>query len=59
VGSAASGLRNAAKIAVEFAERARIIEALNVAVGKRARAARILKISRANLYNKLRAYRIG
>jgi two-component system response regulator AtoC len=59
VSPAASGLRNAAKIAVEFAERARIIEALNVAGGKRARAARILKISRANLYNKLRAYKIG
>ena len=37
-------------------ERARIVQALRQASGNRVRAAKLLKISRAGLYNKLRAY---
>ena len=55
----ANDLRTVAKHAVGTAERARIVEALRVAGGKRARAALLLKISRASLYNKLRAYKIS
>ncbi|MEW6544341.1 MAG: sigma-54 dependent transcriptional regulator [Nitrospirota bacterium] len=51
-------LRSVARHAVHEAERARILEALRQASGNRARAARLLKISRAGLYNKLRAYGI-
>lgn len=51
-------LRTVARNAVKIAERARIVEALRVADGKRARAALLLKISRASLYTKLHAYKI-
>jgi len=51
-------LRSATRGAVAQAERVRIVEALKKTGGNRARAARLLKISRASLYNKLRAYSI-
>lgn len=51
-------LRSVARKAAQIAERARIQEALHQASGKRTRAARALKISRASLYNKLRAYQL-
>ncbi|WP_447976966.1 sigma-54 interaction domain-containing protein [Candidatus Nitrospira bockiana] len=44
--------------AVRSAERARILEALRHADGNRVKAARLLNISRASLYNKLKAYGI-
>lgn len=53
-----SDLRSIARRAVGHAERARIQEALRQSGGNRAQAARVLKISRASLYNKLRDYRI-
>jgi two-component system response regulator AtoC len=56
--SAESDLLSVARNAVQTAERTRILEALEQASGNRVLAARLLKISRANLYNKLRAYRI-
>jgi len=46
------------KAAREEAERAGIIQALKEAGGKKTQAARLLRISRASLYNKLRAYSI-
>ena len=49
-------LRSARRGAVAQAERVRIIEALKKTGGNRVRAARLLKISRASLYNKLRTY---
>ena len=51
-------LRTIARTATHTAERARIVEALRQASGKRAQAARALNISRASLYNKLRLYEI-
>ena len=51
-------LRSATREAVAQAERVRIVDALKKTSGNRARAARLLKISRASLYNKLRAYSI-
>jgi two-component system, NtrC family, response regulator HydG len=51
-------LRAVARDAVAQAERARILEALKKTGGNRARAAKLLKISRASLYNKLRDYRL-
>jgi len=51
-------LRSVARTAVQSAERGRIEEALRQASGKRALAARLLKISRAGLYNKLRTYQL-
>ncbi len=51
-------LRSVARNAAQTAERVRILEALRQASGKKARAARLLKISRASLYNKLRTYQI-
>lgn len=51
-------LRSVARKAAQIAERARIQEALHQASGKRTRAAHALKISRASLYNKLRAYQL-
>ncbi|WP_455244202.1 sigma-54 interaction domain-containing protein [Petrachloros mirabilis] len=51
-------LRSVAKDAVAQAERSRILDALKKAHGNRAKAAKLLKISRATLYNKLRDYRI-
>jgi two-component system response regulator AtoC len=44
--------------AVRFLERARILEALRRAQGNRSEAARALKISRANFYNKLQKYKV-
>ena len=51
-----SNLRTAVRGVAQQAERTRIKEALRQAEGNRSRAAKILDISRANLYNKLRAY---
>ncbi len=53
-----SDLRSAARDAVVQAERVRIVEALGRTGGNRAKAAKLLKISRASLYNKLREYHI-
>jgi two-component system response regulator AtoC len=49
-------LRSATRGAVSQAERARILSALEKTRGNRSQAARLLKISRAGLYNKLRSY---
>lgn len=43
---------------VAQAERVRIVDALEKTAGNRSKAAKLLKISRASLYNKLRAYHI-
>jgi two-component system, NtrC family, response regulator HydG len=51
-------LRSVSRGAVEQAERARIVDTLKKTAGNRLKAAKLLKISRASLYNKLRAYRI-
>ena len=51
-------LRSTSRGAVAQAERARIIDALEKTAGNRLKAAKLLKISRASLYNKLRAYSI-
>ena len=56
--TATPDLRRVATEAKSTAERSRIVEALRQATGNKAEAARILKISRASLYNKLRAYGI-
>jgi two-component system response regulator AtoC len=53
------GLRSATRGAVTQAERSRIVEALKKTGGNRAKAAKLLKISRASLYNKLRDYQIA
>ncbi|MDE3035921.1 MAG: sigma-54-dependent Fis family transcriptional regulator [Nitrospirota bacterium] len=58
IASAETDLRSVARNATQQAERTRIEEALRQASGNRSRAARLLKVSRANLYNKLRAYQI-
>ena len=52
----AADLRSVSKGAKQHAEKARIIEALTDSRGNRVQAAKILKISRAGLYNKLREY---
>jgi two-component system response regulator AtoC len=59
-GSVALGedLRSATRGAVAQAERARIVDALKKTGGNRLRAAKLLKVSRASLYNKLRDYNI-
>ena len=49
-------LRTVARGATHQAERARILQALQQTGSNRAKAAKLLKISRASLYNKLRAY---
>jgi len=49
-------LRSASREAVTQAERIRIVDALKKTAGNRLKAAKLLKISRASLYNKLRAY---
>lgn len=54
----AEDLRTVTRDAVMRAERTRILEALKKTGGNRARAAKLLKISRASLYNKIRDYRI-
>jgi two-component system, NtrC family, response regulator HydG len=51
-------LRSASREAVAQAERSRIVDALHKTAGNRLKAAKLLKISRASLYNKLRTYRI-
>ena len=51
-------LRSASRGAMAQAERARIVDALQKTAGNRLKAAKLLKISRASLYNKLRAYSI-
>ena len=53
-----SDLHSVARTAMRSAERGRIQEAIHQAAGNKAMAARTLKISRASLYNKLRAYQI-
>ncbi len=52
-------LRSATRDAVAQAERTRIVDALRRVQGNRVKAARLLKISRASLYNKLRDYGIS
>jgi len=52
-------LRTVALGAAQQAERARILQALQQTGGNRAKAAKLLKISRACLYNKLRTYEMG
>ncbi|HKR79978.1 MAG TPA: sigma-54 dependent transcriptional regulator [Nitrospira sp.] len=54
----APDLRSVSKGAKQHAEKARIIEALTDSRGNRVEAAKILKISRAGLYNKLREYEL-
>ena len=51
-------LRSMSRGVVAQAERARIVDALEKTAGNRIKAAKLLKISRASLYNKLRAYDI-
>ena len=51
-------LRATSRGAVAQAERARIVDALEKTAGNRLKAAKLLKISRASLYNKLGAYGI-
>ena len=56
--SEVSDLRTMVRGAAQHVERARIVEALRLTSGNRVRAAKMLNISRANLYNKLRDYDI-
>jgi len=49
-------LRSATRGVVIRTERPRIVDALKKADGNRLKAAKLLKISRASLYNKLRDY---
>ena len=51
-------LRSTSRGVVAQAERTRIVDALEKTAGNRLKAAKLLKISRASLYNKLRAYSI-
>lgn len=51
-------LRSASRGAMVQTERSRIMDALQKTAGNRLKAAKLLKISRASLYNKLRAYNI-
>lgn len=51
-------LRTVGRGAAKQAERARIIQALRQTAGNRLRAAKLLKVSRASLYLKLREYQI-
>lgn len=51
-------LWSASRGAAAQTERARIVDALQKTSGNRLKAAKLLKISRASLYNKLRAYHI-
>ena len=55
---AAHDLRTVARGALHQAEHARILQALRQTVGNRTKAAKLLKISRASLYNKIRDYEI-
>jgi two-component system response regulator AtoC len=56
--STANDLRSVSRGAAQQAERARILQALQQAGGNRSKAAKLLKVSRASLYNKLREYQI-
>jgi len=51
-------LRAVARGAIRQAERARILQSLQQTGGNRAKAAKLLKVSRASLYNKIRDYQI-
>jgi len=51
-------LRSVSRQAVKQAEKARIVQALAQTGGNRVKAAKLLKISRASLYTKLRTYHI-
>ena len=53
VGNDQEDLRSATRGAVAQAEQSRIVEALKKTEGNRVKAAKLLKISRASLYNKL------
>ena len=55
---AAHDLRSVARGATRQAERARILQALQQSGSNRVKAAKLLKISRASLYNKIRDYQI-
>lgn len=55
---ACSDLRSVVRDLTAQAERTRILEALHQAGGNRVKAARLLGISRAGLYNKIRSYQI-
>jgi len=57
--SAEHDLRSVSRVAVTQAERMRIVQALQQAGGNRVKAAKLLKISRASLYNKLHQYDIS
>ncbi|MDR4495642.1 MAG: sigma-54 dependent transcriptional regulator [Nitrospirales bacterium] len=57
--SANRHLKVIGQTARQEAERQRIVEALREVKGDKTRAARILKISRSSLYNKLRSYQIS
>jgi two-component system response regulator AtoC len=52
-------LKRAVRDAAGRTERQRILQALEQTRGNRAKAAKLLKISRANLYNKLKLYQLG
>jgi two-component system response regulator AtoC len=54
----AHDLRTVARGAARQVEHARILQALQQTGGNRAKAAKLLKISRASLYNKIRDYQI-
>jgi len=56
--SETADLRSVGRSAAKTAERRRIVQALREVSGNRARAAKLLKISRAGLYVKLREYAI-
>jgi two-component system response regulator AtoC len=60
MGSESTGhdLRTVVRGATRQAERGRILQALQQTGSNRAKAAKLLKISRASLYNKLRSYGI-
>jgi DNA-binding NtrC family response regulator len=51
-------LQSTVREAVSQAERTRIVDALMKTGGNRVKTAKLLKISRASLYNKLRTYSI-
>jgi len=51
-------LQRATRTSLETVERDRIVQAIHKAQGNRAQAARLLQISRATLYNKLKRYRL-
>lgn len=57
--SAGHDLRSVARGAVQQAERAKIIQVLQQAGGNRTKASKLLNISRASLYTKLRTYEIA